>query len=268
VHVGLELETHLSYPSVFVHDGTVHLIPESYESGQVALYRARSFPGPFELERVLIDVPGIDPTLLEHENRLWLLLTLEDANPLPDVKADSREFLTVASDTFDEIAAWQTGESARLSRTLHAYWSDSLEGDWHEHPENPLVRGLASSRPGGAILRVKAELIRPAQDCRRRYGETVVFTQIESLTPSEFRERPVARFEADWMPGNRGTHTYARDSAFEAVDGRWLTSGRHWLDLLFRALGWAIDGQRRPTIKPDAARRVGSLVPGMAQSIT
>ncbi|HEX6506175.1 MAG TPA: hypothetical protein VF221_00935, partial [Chloroflexota bacterium] len=209
VQVGLELETHLSYPSVFVHDGTVHLIPESYESGQVALYRARSFPGPFELERVLIDVPGIDPTLLEHENRLWLLLTLEDANPLPDGKADSHEFLTAAFDTFDEIAAWQTGESARLSRTLHAYWSDSLEGDWHEHPENPLVRGLASSRPGGAILRVEAELIRPAQDCRRRYGETVVFTQIESLTPSEFRERPVARFEADWMPGNRGTHTYA-----------------------------------------------------------
>jgi hypothetical protein len=244
------------------------LIPESYETGQVALYRAPTFPGPFELERVLIGVAGIDPTLFEHENRLWLLLTLEDATPLPDGNADSDEALKAAADPPDEVAAWQAGESARFSRTLHAYWSDSLEGDWHEHRRNPLVRGLASSRPGGAMLRTEAEPIRPAQDCRRRYGETVVFMRIESLTPGEFREHPVARFEVDWMAGNRGTHTYARDSAFEAVDGRWLTSGRHWLDLLFRALGWAIDGQRRPTIKPHAARRVGSLVPGVPHPIT
>lgn len=263
VRVALELDTHISYPSVFVHDGIVRMIPESYQAGQVALYRAPSFPGRFQLERVLLaGVAGIDPTLFDHENRLWLLLTLEDAPPLPEGSADLDEPLNAAADASDEIAAWQAGESAKLSRTLYAYWSDSLEGDWQEHPGNPLVRGLASARPGGAVLRSATGVIRPAQDCRRRYGEALVFCEIERLTPREFREHPLARVEADWIPGNLGTHTYARDSAFEAVDGHWLTSGRAWFDLLLRALGWAIDGERRVSIKPEAARRVSSLVPG------
>jgi hypothetical protein len=38
------------------------------------------------------------------------------------------------------------------------------------------------------------------------------------LSPTEYRERPVGRIEADWMPGLVGTHTYTFDSRYECLD--------------------------------------------------
>jgi len=48
----------------------------------------------------------------------------------------------------------------------------------------------------------------------------VVFRQIDELTEDEYREHTVARIDARWLRGNRGTHTYNRDSRYEVIDGR------------------------------------------------
>jgi hypothetical protein len=40
----LEEEFHLSYPSVFRHEGIWYMIPEAYQSGSILLYRTDDFP--------------------------------------------------------------------------------------------------------------------------------------------------------------------------------------------------------------------------------
>ena len=98
---------------------------------------------------------------------------------------------------------------------LCLYWSTSLEGPWHAHPANPVVSDMGTARPAGALFRCGDELIRPGQDCSRRYGEAVVLNRVDVLSTDEYRETPVGRIAPDWLPGLVGTHTYTFDSRYE-----------------------------------------------------
>jgi hypothetical protein len=80
------------------------------------------------------------------------------------------------------------------------------------------VSDPAAARPAGRLFHRRGALIRPGQDCSRRYGEAIVLNRVEVLSPTEYRERPVGRIEADWMPGLSGTHTYTFDSRYECLD--------------------------------------------------
>jgi hypothetical protein len=46
----------------------------------------------------------------------------------------------------------------------------------------------------------------------------VVLHRVDVLSPTEYRETPVARIEANWMPGIEATHTYTFDSRYECFD--------------------------------------------------
>jgi hypothetical protein len=187
---------HVSYPFVFRHGGEVFMILESSANRTVELYRASSFPSTWELESVLLDrVIAVDPTLLAEEARLWL-------------------FAGVAE------------EGAALNDELHLYSAATLAGPWEPHPANPVVSDVRSARPAGRIFRQDGNLIRPSQDCSRRYGYALVFNRIDVLTDDDYRETPVGRLEPTWYPDLVATHTYNFGEKVEVIDGKRVTARR------------------------------------------
>lgn len=199
--VALECDYHLSYPSVREIDGQIYMVPETSQRERVAIYHAPTFPGRFHfLAPILGSQRLVDPTLVRWQERLWL-------------------FGTDCSD----------GGNCR--DRLDLFWSDDLRGPWHPHPANPVMRDIAGARSAGQAIIEDGRLIRPAQDCSRRYGEAVVFRQVVRLDPSGYEEREVGRISPGWLPDNLATHTYNRSARFEVVDGLWLTSERRWFDL-------------------------------------
>jgi hypothetical protein len=184
----LERPHHLSYPFVFTHGGAVYMIPETGEAGRIELYRAVEFPDRWTLERVLLDdVTAFDATLHAADGLLWL-------------------FACVAGGPDD------VGE-------LHLYWSESLHGEWRPHSENPVVSDPGRARPAGRLFVRGGELVRPGQDCSRRYGEAVVLNRVDVLSTVEYQETPVSRIEPSWAHGLERTHTYTFDSGYECFDG-------------------------------------------------
>ena len=183
----LRRDHHLSYPFVFDLDGTTYMLPETGDTGRIELYRSVEFPDRWELDRVLIDgITAFDATLHFENGLLWL-------------------FANVAE------GAGDTGE-------LRLYWSRALDGEWRPHPANPIARDAVGARPAGRLFRREGTLIRPGQDCSRRYGEAIVLHRVDVLSTTAYRETPVARIAADWMPGIEATHTYTFDSKYECLD--------------------------------------------------
>ncbi|HEX3511617.1 MAG TPA: hypothetical protein VHT27_11035 [Solirubrobacteraceae bacterium] len=186
----LDLDYHLSYPCVFEHGGEVFMIPETAAVRRIELHRAVSFPDVWEREEILIDdIAAVDTTFFEHDGRLWL---------------------------FAGVAA----EGGSYSDELHLFWADSPRGPWHAHARNPVVSDVRGARPAGAIQRWGSRIVRPAQDCSRRYGAAVSFREIDVLSTSDYAEREVDRLLPADLPRARATHTYAADSHFEAIDLR------------------------------------------------
>jgi hypothetical protein len=184
----LACDHHLSYPFVFEHEGAVYMLPETGEAGRVELHRAVEFPHHWTLDRVLLDeLTAVDATLHIEDGVLWLFAHVIEG---PEDPGELRLF------------------SAR-----------SLHGDWRPHPQNPIVTDQGSARPAGRLFRRGGVLIRPSQDCTRRYGGAVVLNRVDVLTAEEYRESPLDRIEPDWMPGLDGTHTYTFDSRYACLDG-------------------------------------------------
>jgi hypothetical protein len=181
---------HLSYPCVFEHEGDVFMIPETCAARRIELYRAISFPTSWERCATLVDdVRAADATLYRQGARLWL-------------------FVAVAV------------EGASYSDELHLFHSDSLTGPWRAHPRNPVVSDVRGARPAGAIQSWGGRVVRPAQDCSRRYGWALSFREIEVLNEDDYAEREVDRLDPADLSRARATHTYAADGRYEAIDLR------------------------------------------------
>jgi hypothetical protein len=93
-------------------------------------------------------------------------------------------------------------------------------GEWHAHVGNPIKIDIRSARPAGPPFRHRGDLIRPAQDCSKRYGGSVVFNRVVQLTPFDFLEEPIARLEPDYRgPYPAGLHTVCGAGGVTIIDG-------------------------------------------------
>jgi hypothetical protein len=188
---------HLSYPSLFQWRGEWFMVPETGARRRVEIWRARRFPDEWALETVAIDgVDACDATVCEHDGRWWMFVTL----------------CVAGGPRADEVSLF------------HA---DTPLGPWRAHRANPVISDAAHARPAGALYRDGAALIRPSQDARGGYGHAITLSRVDRLTPREYRETPIGSVEPTWHPRVRGTHTIARSSAFEVIDGRLLRFRRH-----------------------------------------
>jgi hypothetical protein len=186
----LERSYHLSYPFVFRHEGQIYMVPETASNRTVELYRALSFPLEWELYRVLLeDILLYDPTLLNYKDRWWLFAA----------------FAHEAASGQDELAIFH---------------SNSLEGPWQPHPQNPVKSDCRSARPAGQIIADGGFLLRPAQDCEQSYGDAVVWLKINELTVERFSECEIAYWSGRIALHADGIHTFNRDGNLGVIDMR------------------------------------------------
>jgi hypothetical protein len=182
----MELPVHLSYPYAFRWDGNWYLVPEMAESGEVRAFRWEA--GAWCDAGRLLDFPGLDSTIFEHEGLWWLFCTRFD--PLSEYK-------------------------------LHAWHAPTPLGPWTAHALNPLKCDARSSRPGGRPFVHEGRLYRPAQDGSRTYGGALTLNWVKELTPTRFDEIPVAALGPDPRgPYPDGLHTISIFGDLKIIDGK------------------------------------------------
>ena len=186
--VVLEREYHVSYPFLFEHEGELFMMPETAANRTVEVYRCRRFPDQWEFHKtVLHDIYAVDATLLEYGGRYWLFANVREPG----------------------------GSSLNA---LYLFWSESpLSDSWTPHPQNPVVKDIASARPAGGLFIKDGQLIRPAQDSSHRYGGALRFNRITKLSQDEYGEETVGIFAP---PGGkwRATHTFNQAGGLTVID--------------------------------------------------
>jgi hypothetical protein len=180
---------HLSYPYVFELVGEVLCVPETYQAGEVGLYRADEFPTRWSKVATLIGgVPALDATVFKHGDRWWLACAMQ-------------------------------GPTERSH--LHLYHAPDLLGPWTPHLGNPVKVDIGSGRPGGTPFVHAGVLYRPAQDASGTYGGRVVINRVTRLTPVEFDEEPAAVVGPLLdSPYPDGLHTLSAAGGITLVDAK------------------------------------------------
>ena len=181
---------HLSYPQIIQADGEIYMLPEAAQSGGVDLYRARRFPDEWALEARLLDFRCVDSTVFRARECWWMV-------------------------TSPQLAPGH----APITWLLQA---ERVTGPWHYCPRGVVSSSAATARGAGSVFTYQDRLIRPSQDCSRRYGEALVFNEIQSLQPGDFRESSFRRVTGTTMPRLGGVHSYSRLGDLEAIDGGFL----------------------------------------------
>jgi hypothetical protein len=190
VQVVLERPYHLSYPSVFEHDGEVFMIPESRENRTIELYRCVEFPLRWELYRTLMqDVDAVDATLHKSEDMWWMFVSMVENR---------------GASSCDELFLF--------------YAPDPINGPWLPHRRNPVVSDVRRARPAGRLFFDGGTLYRPAQDDSIQYGYGIRISEVLKLTQSEYEEREVTFIEPKWAPDLLGVHTINRSGFFTIAD--------------------------------------------------
>jgi hypothetical protein len=192
--VALEREEHLSYPSVFVHEGRLWMVPECAASGRLDLYECVEPPFAWVRRRTLLaDAPLVDASIVRWEGRWWLFASLK------------------------KPAGLRTAELLLLYHT-----DDPVTGVWREHPLSPLRADVTNARPAGAPWPHDGRLYRLAQDGSRGYGSGLVINEVSALDDTRYRERRIAELRPTWERRLCGVHTLSRTGDVVAMDAcRW-----------------------------------------------
>ena len=182
----LQRDYHLSYPFVFEWNNAYYMVPESGANGTIELYRAKSFPLEWELEKVLMTgVPAKDATLAEIDGTWWMFVSIAE-NCIPD--------------------------------ELSLFYATSPLGPWIPHPNNPVKSDVRSSRPAGSLFNWNGSLYRPAQDSSGRYGYAISINKITQLDREHFHEEQVSRILPNWHRDVVATHTLSIAGDLTIVD--------------------------------------------------
>lgn len=213
VQIVLKEPFHLSYPYVFQWQNEIFMVPETFQTKSVRLYRATSFPLEWTLCKTLLDgCEFVDSSLVRFQDQWWLFA----GHGMPPSRSD----------------------------TLEVFYADELLGSWTKHPSSPVVAGNGHvARPAGRVLVVGDELLRFTQDCDPTYGRQVHAFQIK-LTRSTYQERaalkkPVCGPTGDGWNADGMHHVDAHQVNTDHSEG-----GNRWLA--------CVDGCRRVVPSPAA----------------
>ena len=181
-------EHHYSYPNIFQVGSEIFMVPESVDSNSVILFRCQQFPNQWIREAILLQGKFVDTTIWQHEGLWWLLTT--SAEP-----------------------------SARAGALL-LYYAESIRGEWHFHPANPISTDIRRNRGAGRVIQTENRLIRPSQSCAPSYGYSIDFNEITVLSKQHYEERPMRTITPEHWKGLSGIHTYNQAGNVELIDGR------------------------------------------------
>lgn len=197
--VVLDEAFHLSYPQVFESNGEYYLLPETYQTSTMRLYKATDFPTEWKFIKTIVDVQNVDPSIFQEKGR-WYIIAATDYD-----------------------GGW---DMTRI------YTAKKLLGDWTEHPASPIVTHDANiSRPAGRVMKVDGHWYRTAQDTYPTYGQNVQAFRIDTITKKKYAETPmgiVLEPHGEWW-AVEGVHQI---DAIQMPDGSWLgvIDGQSWQD--------------------------------------
>lgn len=138
----------------------VYMMPEGSENGDLRLYKAVEFPLQWTLERIIIDKPLVDASLLHHDGEYWLFAS-----------------------NFHHFSSRRNGQ-------LEIWNAPSPLGPWKEHARNPILNGDSSigARGGGRPFVHEGKLYRIGQDCGETYGRRLRVFHVVTLTKENYHE--------------------------------------------------------------------------------
>lgn len=188
----LEKPYHLSYPFIFELEDAYYMIPESNENKDIQLYECTNFPNEWKHKMDLMtNTVAVDTTLFYHNERWWMFTVISECK---GIGKNDELFLFYADTPFSQ--------------------------EWKSHPQNPIISDVRSARPGGSIYIENGKIIRPSQDCSKKYGYGINLNEIEILTETEYREKRIRHFApSDIDKSIRRTHSYAHQTGLSVIDG-------------------------------------------------
>ena len=179
---------HRSYPYVFDYQGQIYCIPEANKTNKISLYR-------FDNDRLMFDcdlLEGkfVDTTLFIHNDRFYLFTT-------PQTHPHTHLFIFVA---------------------------DDLRGPYRPHYNNPVKVDCSNSRMAGKMQNIDGELIRPAQNSTRHYGESITLNNIIQLNEYQYIEEAIKDIKPfNNTPYDKGIHTINSDGGITVFDAKRFT---------------------------------------------
>ena len=159
----LEENYHLSYPFVFEDGGSVYMIPETSDVGDIRLYKA-------------------DNKNLSHFS-YYRTLVEKDVTESEIGYADSSIY--VNDGIYYLVSSIEKGKQ----NILYLFTSKKLEGPYKEHVCSPICVSSKYGRNGGSFIKDDSgNLYRIAQDCEKRYGDNIHVFLIDNLSSCKYDE--------------------------------------------------------------------------------
>ena len=129
---------------------------------------------------------AVDATLVFHDGRYWMFACLASPNQCFD-------------------------------HELSIFHATSPLGPWIPHAQIRDPR-RAAGKAGCRLPRQRRGTAPPGTGSRCRYGSAMTFNLVETLTPTDYRERTLGRVVTDWFPGGVLTHTFNRSRGLDVLD--------------------------------------------------
>ena len=187
----LEETVHLSFPFVFEDKGSIYMIPETSYLKEIRLYKSNEDLTDFSIVKTLVSGGRFVDSCIYIKDGVYYLFT---------------------SVQFDDN-----------SYELWLYYCDSLEGDWRRHPSTPLSKGKADARNAGCIIDYNGMILRPAQECRKFYGQNTHLFRIKELSKQRYSEEPfvldlIPKGWQDCIGGHQLSVAYHNGKTYAGID--------------------------------------------------
>lgn len=154
---------HLSFPYVFIDNGTIYMIPESQEDDSIRLYQANEDLTSFTYVR----------TLLKQERKDGINFCYNDSH----IYYKDGKYYLFTSYQKD----WMYYQELYMSDNL-------LNGTFVRHTQSPICVSNEFGRNGGSLIEYEDNLLRVTQDCHADYGDNSSLMKITKLDENDYEE--------------------------------------------------------------------------------
>lgn len=180
-------QIHSSYPYVFLDENQFYVLIERNKSNSLDLYKMDAPDKLTKVKTLLYNSRVTDPTIIKYDNIWWIFFT-----------------------------SYEVGDNK-----LQIAYSDQLLGDWKMHPQNPVKISNVSSRSAGTPFLFENNLYRPAQNCSKCYGGSIIINKIIKLSKTEFVEEEFKEIlPKKYDEYNLGVHTISAFEDITLIDGK------------------------------------------------
>ena len=171
--------THMSFPFVFKHSGSVYMIPETHQLKQIRLYKCINFPLEWKLHSILMNGVAAADTMIFERRGKWFMLTNIDSAAMGEHQSE-----------------------------LHVFSADAFDSDtWVANKNNPVIFDAKNARNGG-ILSEDGEVYRVFQTHSiSTYGKDYGIAQIVKIDDENYEEKVIIHNSKCFVNDSISTHT-------------------------------------------------------------